>query len=79
MRGGQRQVQRRAAFWLAAYGLTILLPGAVVGAVVGASAVVALARVMGLWAPEGNVLRGPLTPLDPLGVPRRWSRVLPSR
>ncbi len=76
MRGGQRQVQqRRAAFWLAAYGLTILLPGAVVGA----SAVVALARVMGPWAPEGNVLRGPLTSLDPLGVPRRWSRVLPSR
>ena len=33
-------MQRRAAFWLAAYGLTILLPGAVVGA----SAVVALAR-----------------------------------
>lgn len=75
MRGGQRQVQRRAAFWLAAYGLTILLPGAVVGA----SAVVALARVMGPWAPEGNVLRGLLTSLDPLKVPRRWSRVLPSR
>ena len=75
MRGGQRQVQRRAAFWLAAYGLTILLPGAVVGA----SAVVALAQVMRPWAPEGNVLRGPLTSLDPLGVPRRWSWVLPSR
>lgn len=75
MWGGQRQVQqRRAAFWLAAYGLTILLPGAIVGA----SAVVALARVMGPWAPEGNVLRGPLTSLDPLGAPRRWSRVLPS-
>ena len=27
MRGGQRQVQRRAAFWLVAYGLTILLLG----------------------------------------------------
>jgi hypothetical protein len=75
VRGGQQQAPRRAAFWLAAYGLTILLPGAVVGA----SAVVALARVMGPWAPEGNVLRGPLTSLDPLGVPRRWSRVLPSR
>ena len=75
MRGGQRQVQRRAAFWPAAYGLTILLPGAVVGA----SAVVALARVMGPWAPEGNVLRGPLTSLDPLGVLWRWSRVLPSQ
>ncbi len=63
MRGDQRQVQqRRVAFWLAAYGLTILLPGAVVGA----SAVVALARVMGPWALEGNVLRGPLTSLDPL-------------
>lgn len=47
MRGGQRQVQRRAAFWLAAYGLTILLPGAVVGA----SAVVALAQVMRTMGP----------------------------
>jgi hypothetical protein len=75
VRGGKRQVQRRAAFWLGAYGRTILLPGAVVDA----SAVVALARVMGPWAPEWNVLRGPLTSLDPLGVPRRWSRVLPSR
>lgn len=55
MRGGQRQVQRRAAFWLAVYGLTILLPGAVVGA----SAVVALARVMGPWAPEGTSLEAP--------------------
>ena len=52
MRGGQRQVQRRAAFWLAAYGLTILLPGAVVGA----SAVVAVARVIGLWPRKGTSL-----------------------